>query len=437
MSKFYWLPSEYNVKSYNKHAALDLVRFSAGGLSRTELADKMGLTRAAVSLIVTDLLEIRVIQEAGEIRSAPSGRPPVTLEINPERGLVGAIDMGATHMSVAIADFSAHILQESDSSFDVKKGPEACLTEATQNLLNLLDSQGLTMSDLSAVGIGVPGPVIADAGVVIAPPIMPGWDRYPIRATLENMWGCPVTLNNDAELGALGEWAYGAGRGEKNLAYIKVGSGIGAGLILDQQVYGGTTGAAGEIGHLTIEENGPLCNCGNHGCLEAFAGGYAIANQAKKLVESGEATLLSSRPMDRITAMDVAEAAQLGDVQAQEILRRAGTYIGIAMAGLINLFNPSVIIVGGGVTNAGEIFTKSIRQAVRERAMRASERGVRITTASLGRRSLLIGALVQAINVAIHDSVDRKSQAVKNRPLQPNRQPYSVSNGMEVIASKE
>ncbi len=377
-------------------------------MSRTELAEQMGLTRAAVSLIVNDLLESKVIVET-ESRSIPSGRPPIVLEINPERGLVGAIDIGATHLSIAVADFAARIHQEIEISLDIKQGPEICLAKADQILRQLLQEQGLSISDLSAIGIGVPGPVITEAGMVVSPPIMPGWDRYPIRASLEKKWGCPVTLNNDAELGALGEWAYGAGRGEKNIAYIKVGSGVGAGLMLNKQIYGGTTGAAGEIGHLTIDENGPLCNCGNHGCLEAFAGGHAIARQAQALAQSGKRTLLAGLPPETITAREVAEAARRGDLYAQEILSRAGTYIGIAIAGLINLFNPSVVIIGGGVAQVGDMLTTPIRQAVRERAMRASEQGVRITTAMLGRRSILIGATVQAVNVAIHAAAENRN----------------------------
>lgn len=412
MSTFFWLPADYNVKSFNKHAALDLIRFSGTGMSRTDLADRMGLTRAAVSLIVNDLIENGVIFEA-ESRSVPSGRPPIVLEINPERDLVGAIDMGATHMSIALADFTARIHQETNFPIDIKDGPEVCLAKADQNLRQLLEEQMLPISHLSAIGIGVPGPVITEAGMVIAPPIMPGWDRYPIRTRLEKMWGHPVTLNNDAELGALGEWAYGAGRGEKNIAYIKVGSGIGAGLILNQQIYGGTMGAAGEIGHLTIDENGPLCDCGNHGCLEAFAGGHAIAKQGQSLARSGKRTLLAGIPVEKITAYEVAEAAKQGDLYAQEILRKAGTHVGIAIAGLINLFNPSVVIIGGGVAQVGDIITAPIRQAVRERAMHASEQSVRITTGMLGRRSVLIGATVQAVNVAIHAAADNRNSVSK------------------------
>jgi len=412
VSTFFWLPAGYNVKSFNKHAVLDLIRFSGIGLSRTDLAEKMGLTRAAVSLIVNDLLESQIVQEA-ESRSAPSGRPPIVLEINPSRGLVGAIDMGATHMSIAVADFAARIYKEVEYPFNIKDHPKVCIEHIDQCLRKVLVDLGLSTSDLSAIGIGVPGPVITDAGMVVAPPIMPGWDHFPIRETLEKLWNCPVTLNNDAELGALGEWAYGAGRGEKNIAYIKVGSGIGAGLVLNQQIYGGTTGAAGEIGHLTIDENGPLCNCGNHGCLEAFAGGHAITEQGRALAKSGKRTLLSNVPVETITVREVANAARHGDLYAQEILRRAGKSIGIALAGLINLFNPSVVIIGGGVAQVGDILTTPIRQAVRERAMHASEQSVRITTGMLGRQSLLIGATVQAINVAIHDAAENKDSAFK------------------------
>ena len=410
---FYWISPNQNIKNFNKHSAVDLIRFATTGISRTGLAEEMGLTRAAVTLIVNDLLENGVILEA-ESRAIPNGRPPVVLEINPKRGLVAAVDMGATHVNIALADFSAKIIEETSFPFDIKQGPQVCLAEVRRILQELLDRYGISISEIMAVGVGVPGPVIKDAGMVMSPPIMPGWDRYPIRQTLEEAWGCPVSLNNDAELGALGEWAYGAGRGEKNLAFIKVGSGIGAGLIINQQIYGGTTGSAGEIGHITIEENGPLCTCGNHGCMEAFAGGNAIAIQARKMVQSGKRTLLSNIPLENITAREVAESARRGDLPSQEIIMRAGTFIGIAIAGVVNLFNPSAVIIGGGVAQAGDLLTTSIRQAVRDRSLHASEQSVHITTAMLGQRSSLIGATVQAINIAIHDATERKSPVAKD-----------------------
>lgn len=435
VTAFYWLPTNHNVRNFNKHAAVDLIRFAGKGLSRTELSEGMGLTRAAVTIIVNDLITNGIIVET-ESRTTSSGRPPVVLEINPSLGLVAAIDMGAMHLSVALGDFSARILEEIEIPFRIADGPEKCLKEANRVLQEILLRRGLTPADLSGIGVGVPGPVITERGTVMAPPIMPGWDRFPIRAKFEEKWNTAVTLNNDAELGALGEWAYGAGRGEKNLAFIKVGSGIGAGLMINSQIYGGTTGSAGEIGHLTVGENGPLCACGNHGCLEAFAGGHAIASQAKKLVASGKRTLLSEKSIDSLTAQDVAEAARRGDLPAQEVLKRSGTYIGIAIAGLINLFNPSSVIIGGGVAQVGDLLTAPIRQAVRERSLRASEHGVRITTAMLGRRSSLIGAMVQAINIAIHESIERRTQGTRNQPVEiEHTTEFNVIK--EVIADKD
>lgn len=407
MNAFYLPLANQNVKAFNKHALVDLIRFAGRGVARTDIAQELGLSRASVTMIINDLIDSGIILET-ESRSTRSGRPPVVLDINPKSGLAAAIDMGATHLGVAIGDFSAHVLEEVEHPFRIANGPKQCLEEADRALREVLEKCGLSVSDLSAVGVSVPGPVITDTGMVMAPPIMPGWDRFPIRATLENLWSVPVALNNDANFGAIGEWVFGAGRGEKNLAFIKVGSGIGAGLIINRQIFGGTTGSAGEIGHLTIDENGPVCTCGNRGCLEAFAGGQAIELQAQKLVESGKRTLLSESNSKSISVREVAEAARRGDLAAQEILHRSGTFIGIAVAGLINLVNPSVVIIGGGVAEVGELLTAPIRKVVRERSLRAAEHAVKITTAMLGRRSTLIGAMVQAANIAIHNTLERK-----------------------------
>ena len=435
MNAFYLPLANHNVKNFNKHALVDLIRFAGRGVARTDIAQELGLTRASVTIIINDLIENGIIHET-ESRSTRSGRPPVVLDINPKSGLAAAIDMGATHLRVAVGDFSAHILEEVEQPFRIAHGPDQCLEEGDRALRFVLDKRGLQIGDLSAIGLSVPGPVIQDTGMVMAPPIMPGWDRFPIRATVESLWKVPVALDNDANFGAVGEWVYGAGRGERNLAFIKVGSGIGAGLIINRQIFGGTTGAAGEIGHLTIDENGPLCTCGNRGCLEAFAGGHAIELQARQLVESGKRTLLSDSNVKSITVRDVAEAARRGDLAAQEILHRSGTFIGIAVAGLINLVNPSVVIIGGGVAEVGDLLTAPIRKVVRERSLRAAEHAVKITTAMLGRRSTLIGAMVRATNMAIHNTIERKP--ARNKAVyRADRQVAEQDDGEEVILSGE
>jgi glucokinase-like ROK family protein len=377
----------------------------------------MNLTRAAVTAIVNDLLSTGIIREAGGI-NVHSGRPPVVLEIDPTRGFVVGIDFGASHLSLLIADLGANILGETEIPINIQDGPKTCIDQADRLLHELLIKAGRELQDILAIGVGVPGPIVSDAGMVLAPPIMPGWDRFPIRSTLEKMWGCPVSLSNDSELGVLGEWAAGAGRGEQNLTYIKIGTGIGAGILLDGQIYRGVTGSAGEIGHLTIDENGPLCACGNHGCLEAIAGGRAIAQQAQEAARKVQRTQLSSiKPLEAITARDVAAAARLGDLVAQQILTHAGTYVGIAIAGMVNMFNPGMVIIGGGVAQSGDILLEPIRLAVQRRSLPAATRAVRITTAMLGRRSSSMGAIIQAITIASRQVAERKEVVVNAKAL--------------------
>jgi len=408
MSHFFWPNLHQNVKSINKHAVLDLIRFTPGGISRAELAHRMELSRAAMTAIVNDLLESDIVHET-ESRNGQSGRPPILLQINPARGRVVGIDMGATHLIVALADLSAPIIDEIEIPFDITLGPVPCLAQTDALLSELLEKNDIRLERILAIGMGVPGPIVSQVGSVIAPPIMPGWDGYPIKKEMENKWRVPISLSNDAELGMLGEWAYGAGRGEEHLAYIKVGSGIGAGLLMNGQVYQGATGSAGEIGHLTIEENGPLCDCGSNGCLEALAGGKAIARQGREAVASGKTTLLASMgPPEELTARDVVAAARRGDLPSQQIITRAGSYLGIAIAGVVNLFNPRVVIIGGGVSQIGDLFLEPIRETVRRRSLAAAAGVVKINTAILHRRSSIMGAIVQALSTALHQIVEKK-----------------------------
>jgi glucokinase-like ROK family protein len=234
--------------------------------------------------------------------------------------------------------------------------------------------------------------------MVVAPPIMPGWDGFPIRQRLQELWNRPVFVDNDADLGALGEWTYGAGKGESNLAYIKIGTGIGCGILLNGEIYRGVLGTAGEIGHVTISEDGPPCTCGNYGCLEAMAGGRAIAQRAQLAVKAGQRTSLAVISAEReVTAHDVALAAKEGDAVSQQLLSDAGRHIGSALANLINLLNPGLVLVGGGVVGAGDYLLNSVRTAVNERSMRPSLQATRIDVAALGRRSALMGAVSLAL----------------------------------------
>ncbi|WP_448335033.1 ROK family transcriptional regulator [Bellilinea sp.] len=396
-----WQVPKANVKNLNKHAALDLIRFSPSGISRIELSRELGLTRAAVTAIVGDLIKAGLVRETNGQFSR--GRRAIELEINPQGGLVVGVDIGATHVTLVLADYLAHVMDEVEASLDIFQGPQVCLPFVDQFLRSWLNELGVNLAQITAIGVGVPGPIVTDAGMVSGPPIMPGWDLFPIREWLEKAWGCPVTLGNDAEFGALGEWAFGAGRGVDNLVYIKVGTGIGAGLLIDGQIYRGTTGCAGEIGHVTIEENGPLCTCGNRGCLEALAGGRAIAQKAIFAIKAGARTTLSELPsVEAISAMDVIAAARKGDHLSQKLVQEAGYYLGTALANLINLFNPTKIVIGGGVAQVGDLLLDPVRKVAKQRSLKVASQAVTITSAVLGKRSSAMGAVAQAISLSLH-----------------------------------
>jgi glucokinase-like ROK family protein len=407
VSTIFWSLPTTNLKNLNKHAIIDLIRFTSGGISRVELARRMNLTRAGITAIVDDLLAVGLVRE-GEERYL-NGRKPIVLEINPTRGWVIGIDIGASHLMMVLADFSARVVEELDTHLDINQGPQICLDQVNTLVRRLLAQNNLTIDDVAAIGTGVPGPVVSEAGTVSGPPTMPGWDGYPIRDHLQSMWDRPVTLNNDAELGALGEWAYGAGRGERNLAYIKVGTGVGSGLLLEGQLYRGATGTAGEIGHTTIDENGPVCTCGNRGCLEAYSGGGALVRKAREAVQLHQRTQLSDlvgRP--DFGVQDVITAARCGDLVAQRIVAEAGSLLGAAVANMVNLFNPGMVVVGGSVSQIGDLLIEPIRTAVTRRSLLPASRAVRISVALLGRRSCAMGGVVQAVSLAIHRLVEER-----------------------------
>lgn len=392
---------ECHPRNLNKRVSLDLIRFTPGGITRAELARRMGITRSAVTTIINDLMHLELVCET-ENGLATGGRRAILLELNPRRGYLVGVDIGASHVGVLVTDFSCRVVYEEEKPFDIHIGPRLGLQQIDACLREVLFNAGLDMRHVLGIGVGVPGPVVAEKGIVSHPPIMPGWGDFPIQSALGEMWNCTISLNNDAELGGLGEWAHGAGRRERHLAYIKVGSGIGAGLLLDGKVYRGATGSAGEIGHTTVVQNGPLCSCGSSGCLEAMAGGAAISRQAQEAVWAGKRTILAAHePLQSITARDVSAAAHLGDLVAQQIIQDAGTYLGIAIASLVNLFNPNLVVVGGGVAQVGDLLLQPIRQVVQQRSLRSSAQGLRINTAVLGRRASSMGAVVQALNTVL------------------------------------
>jgi glucokinase-like ROK family protein len=386
----------------SRETILDIVRITPGGVSRSQLAHDLGVSRAAITGLVNDLLSRQVLREVGS-RSSNGGRRRTMLDVNPQAGRLLGIDIGATHVTLVLTDLAAQVLGEIESPWPIERGPEACLQQLDRLGRDLQRrSGGRLESPLRVIGAGVPGPVSEGQGLVTAPPIMPGWHGFPIRERMQALWGKPVRLLNDADLGALGEHAFGAARGLQDMVYIKVGTGIGAGFLLGGHVYLGATGAAGEIGHITLDPEGPLCTCGNRGCLEAMAGGAALARRAIQAIRAGTPTVLAHHaPLESLTARDIGEAAHRGDHMSQQLLADAGRLIGISAATLVNLVNPQMLVVGGGVAQVGDLLLSPIRDAVRRRSLRASAEVVQVQAALLGRRSTAMGAVALAQHHAV------------------------------------
>lgn len=380
------------MRELNKALVLNVVR-QERTISRTDIAQRTQLSRSTISTITSELIKEGWLRESG-MGESRGGRRPILLTFNYRAGFILGIGVGATHLLALVTDLDAQIKAEIERPFKVADGSEVGLAAIAGIGRDVLAEAGVKASQLIGVGVGVPGPLDYAEGKPVAPPLMPGWNGVPVRAHLQDALEALVFLDNDANLGALGELQYGAGKGIDNLAYVKVATGIGCGIIIDGQIYHGQTGSAGEIGHVTIDENGPPCTCGSYGCLEAMAGGPAIARRAERAIMVGQSTSLkeiaAARPLN---AKDVEEAARAGDGLSLQLYQDAGRFIGIAVADLVNLLNPGRVLIGGGVSRAGELILESMRQTAAQRSMRAAINSTVILQAALGRRATALGAV--------------------------------------------
>lgn len=309
------------------------------------------------------------------------------------------IDLGGTKILTGLVNERGQVIAEDYRKTRAKRGQDFVIGAIADSALQAMHNGGCSPSDIQAVGIGVPGPVDTDEGIVTLPPNLPGWHNVPIRQMVEERLGIPTFLDNDANAAALGEFLFGAGRGSTNMIYVTVSTGIGGGFVLDGRLYHGADGAAGEIGHVTILPRGPHCGCGNRGCLEAVASGTAIAREGRELVARGIPTLISKLAggdPESVSAKLVADAAQQGDSEANEIIQEAMSYLGVGIANLVNLLNPEIIVIGGSLIKLGDILFGPVRRAVDRRAFPIASHRVQIMPAELGDQVGMCGAAAVA-----------------------------------------
>ncbi len=304
------------------------------------------------------------------------------------------IDVGGTNVKIALVDGEGKIIYSNSVPTFAQMGYEYTVNNIKQAIRDLMKETNTEAKDIQGIGFDFPGQVDCKTGVVKNAPNIPGWVNVPIAQMIEEEFNIPTRIDNDVRCAALGELKFGAGRGCENFVCITVGTGIGSGLVINGKVVRGAANAAGEIGHIKLQmEDGPLCGCGDSGCLEAFASGPSIVAMAQEYLKGGKSAKFRELAGDgEITPYIVAKAAEAGDPVAKRIFEKMGYYIGMGLTSVINLLNPEKIIIGGGVAECGELLLDPIRRTINDRAMKVQREAVEIVPAELGNSAGVIGA---------------------------------------------
>ncbi|MCW3839538.1 ROK family protein [Micromonospora yasonensis] len=361
----------------------------AGPQSRIQLAEHLDVSRTAIAAELDRLTALRLVEEIGP--AGFRGGRSATIDISGSVRFVG-IAIGATSVSVAVTDGRLQVLALHRTECDVRQGPEPVLDLATKLSRKLLLGSGVDKP--LGVGLGVPGPVDFGRGIAVSPPIMPKWDRYPVRDRLAGQFDCPVAMDNDVNVMALGEQLAGVASTVDNFLFVKIGTGIGCGVVANGQLYRGMDGCAGDIGHIRVPECDVPCLCGNTGCLEASFGGAALGREALAAARSGRSPLLREL-LERngtLTAAEVGQAVSAGDAAAMQLVRDGGRRVGEVLTGLVSFFNPSLIVLGGGLTKLGHILLAEMRSVIYRRSLPLATRNLPITMSDAGQRAGVIGA---------------------------------------------
>ncbi|MBF8184677.1 ROK family transcriptional regulator [Nonomuraea sp. K274] len=362
--------------------------------TRGELAELTGLSRSTVSQRLDGLIEHRWVV-AGEDSVSSGGRPATVFAFNGGARLVLAADLGATRARLAVIDLGMSVLAERTAELSIDQGPEQTLGWVAGAFQDLLSAAGRDLSQVCGVGIGLPGPVEHASGRPANPPIMPGWDGFAVPDWLGARLGAPVLVDNDVNVMALGE--HWAARPEvDHLIFIKMGTGIGCGIISGRRLHRGAQGAAGDVGHVRVPASEAPCRCGNVGCLEAVAGGGSMA------------AALRASGIEAEGSRDVVALMRAGDLRATRLVRQAGREVGTVMASIVNFFNPSVIVIGGDVAEAGEQVLAGVRETIYSRSLPLATQHLGIRVSQLGDRAGVMGAAVMVVeHVLAPDTIDR------------------------------
>lgn len=376
---------------------LDAVRIS-GATTRPEIARITGLGRNVVTDRAAQLIAAGLLAE-GPLGRSTGGRAPRELRFNAAAGVILVAELGATSIEVATADLAGSISNARGEAADVTLGPTHILDRVAELFDELVDSLPGD-AHVWGVGVGLPGPVEFGTGRPVSPPIMPGWDGYDVRSFFAARYHAPVWVDNDVNVMALGELRGGLAAGHRDVVFVKIGTGIGAGLVSRGLLHRGAQGCAGDIGHMAVGESTVQCRCGQLGCLEALAGGYALGRDGLELASSGRSPVLAGELSagHEVTAQSVVDAALRGDPAARRLVTESARLVGEALARVVNFFNPSLILIGGGVASAGDLYLRQVRLTVLGRSLPLATRSLEILQSPLADRAGLRGAAFMVVD---------------------------------------
>ena len=394
------------VKKLNKSIVLDTIR-RRGPLSRTDVSERTGLNKATVSNLTLELLEQNLVEETG-LGQSSGGRKPLMLIFNGAAGCVVGVELGVTLVKAALTDLNGEILSERSAALG-GLDPDTAFDVICEVVEPLLQDAPETPHGTVGIGIGVPG-MVDESGLILYAPNL-GWKGVDLKSRMEDRFGVPVVIDNEANAGAAGEREYGAGRHVRHLVYVSAGMGIGSGMIIDGQLYKGAWGYAGETGHMSIESDGRLCSCGSRGCWELYASerAYAYASlpgqhgqpREDDGVANSSKTLDSVEALNRLpsfTTAELIEHARQGDAKTVAMYAEIGRRLGIGITNLVNGFNPEKIVIGGPLTEAKPWIEPAMLAAIAERALPYHRRELAIAFSELGSRSAVLGAAHLAVS---------------------------------------
>jgi len=389
-------------EAYGPGAILDLFR-QGQARTRTDLVRLTGLARSTITQRLDALFAAGLLVPDGESAST-GGRPPTQFRFNASGGVLLIADIGASHRRIAITDLAGAVLAEEPGELDIAAGPYPVLAQVTTSFETLLATVERSPKDARGIGIAVPGPVEFATGRVISPPIMTGWDEFNIPGYFAERYDCPTLVDNDVNAMAFGEqracWPQ-----HHDMLLIKVGTGVGCGIIANDELYRGTQGAAGDLGHIPYSsEGGPICRCGNIGCFEAYAGGWALIRDLRTLGHQVG------------SSFDVVRLIRAGQPDAVRLARQAGRVLGQAISYAVSFFNPSLVVIGGRLAHADELLLAGIREVIYRQSLPLATRNLQITTSRLDERAGVTGlALMLGDHIFAPQAIDHMLEKSGNK----------------------